>query len=471
MSDYEGNDPRGYSGTSGQNNWNYPQQGSQWHPPVQQQQQQQYPYAQDQYKWSYKDYDQMSPGKPPKKPKKNGAKVFLAIIGVVLTLSLLGFAGFGIYSLSNAGLLDMEGSSSSPVAESEPVVSQPEAGSDTQGLNITDVPSGTGELLSVSGALSTKQINIKVSPSVVGVVTYQMSYGWTPAGEGSGIIMNENGYIVTNAHVISGAQGIKVVLYDDTEYEATVVGSDTRTDLAVLKIEATGLTAAEFGNSEQMAAGDKVVAIGNPGGLEFAGSITQGIISAVNRQITSSTGYTMECIQTDAAINPGNSGGALVNEYGQVIGINSSKIAATDYEGIGFAIPINTAKPIIDDLIDNGRVTGRAKLGITIQGEITEMSAQLYSIPTGILIAGVEKGSDMANKGVQANDIITKIDGIKINTVNDIYKILEKHKPGDSVTVTLFRRPSNGPDQTFEVSVALFEDTGAAVQTELPSAR
>ncbi len=484
MSDFENKDnnnnfyQQGNTGSSGgqqppQNGWSgYNQNAGGWHPPVQQPYtyQQKPPYqqpTQGEYKWNFKEYDSMAPQKPAR-GKKTGVKVFFSILAAVLSLSVLGFAGFGIYSLTADGSLLQHPAPEAASSQVEDTSSTATASSGT-GLNIADVPSSADNgIVSVGGLLTTKQINLKVAPSVVGIVNYQMDAGWVPAGEGSGIVLTADGYIVTNAHVVNGAQGIKVVLSTGKEYEAKLIGLDVKTDLAVVKIEATGLTAAEFGNSDQMAAGDKVVAIGNPGGLEFAGSITQGIISAVNRPIASSTGYTMDCIQTDAAINPGNSGGPLVNEYGQVVGINSSKIAATEYEGIGFAIPINTAKPIIDDLIKNGRVTGRAKIGITIEGEITEMSAQLYSIPTGILIAGVDKGSDIAAKGVRANDIITKIDGAKVDTTNQIYDILNKHKPGDTIKLTIFRRPTDAADQTFEVSIVLGEDTGDTAQQELP---
>ena len=163
----------------------------------------------------------------------------------------------------------------------------------------------------------------------------------SPAGEGSGVIFSEDGYIVTNQHVVDGATSLKVVTSDGTSYEAQLVGEDTQTDLAVLKIEAEGLTPAEFGSSEDLQVADEVMAIGNPGGLQLSSSVTMGYVSALNRAVTNSeTGYTLNCIQTDAAINPGNSGGALVDMNGHVVGINSSKIAAVDYEGLGFAIPL-----------------------------------------------------------------------------------------------------------------------------------
>lgn len=477
MSDYNTGNNNTPNGSDGNNQnqsypggWNYQQQTGQWAPPpAQRTGYPQYPQQNSsEYKWNFHDYEHGGQAPKPRKKATAGVKVFFGIIGVILSLSILGFAGFGIFALANNGMISQTPTpgkqSSSNSDSSSPVNSE---GAGNQGLSLADVPKDE-DIVSVSGLLTTKQIYQKVSPSVVGIVTYRLDSTWVPAGEGSGIIISEDGYIVTNSHVISNAQGIKVVLSNDEEYEAEIIGVDTRTDLAVVKIKASGLAPAEFGNSDQMSAGDKVVAIGNPGGLEFAGSITQGIISALNRQITSSGGYTMECIQTDAAINPGNSGGALVNEYGQVVGINSSKIAATDYEGIGFAIPSNTAVPILEDLKRNGRVTGRAKIGITISGSVGEMEAQLYSVPTGVVIAGVERGSDAAAKGVQAYDIITKIDGVKVDEINDIYAVLEQHQPGDSVTLTVFRRPSSGADQTFEASVTLYEDNGESVQTELP---
>ncbi|MFQ9872731.1 MAG: S1C family serine protease [Oscillospiraceae bacterium] len=279
------------------------------------------------------------------------------------------------------------------------------------------------------------------------------------SGEGSGIIMTSDGYIITNAHVISGASGIKVVLNNGEEYEARVIGSDTRTDLAVIKIEANNLTPAEFGESSKMQEGDIVMAIGNPGGLTFAGSITQGILSGVNRQLSSSYGTT-SVLQTDAAINPGNSGGALVNEYGQVIGINSSKISATDYEGIGFAIPIDDAKPIVDDLIQNGRVTGRVVLGVYNAQSVDEVASRVYGVPTGVLVGGTDPESDLAQKGVITGDIITKINNTDVTSTADIYTVLQDFEVGDSVKLTVFRRTSGQSDKTFEVTVTLMEDTG-----------
>ena len=259
---------------------------------------------------------------------------------------------------------------------------------------------------------------------------------------------------------------------DNSEYNATVVGSDEKTDLAVLKIDATGLTPAEFGNSDQMQIGEQVIAIGNPGGLELAGTLTVGYVSAVNRPITTTGGSTIDCIQTDAAINPGNSGGALVNSYGQVIGINSQKIAATEYEGIGFAISINEAQPIINDLIEYGYVRGRVVMGITMQ-IIDPTFAAIYGYQPGIGVVSVEQNSPAAKAGLVAGDIITAIDGESITSQETLTSILEGHKPGDVIELTVYRQAmqSYGKDQQLTLKLELGEagaPSDTTVQTEQP---
>ena len=223
--------------------------------------------------------------------------------------------------------------------------------------------------------LTVPQIIAKARPSVVAISTVS---GWS-TGTGSGVIMTEDGTIMTNAHVVSGAQSITVRVMDGTEYEATLLGMDEKTDLAVIKIDATGLTPAEFGDSSSIVQGEIAVAIGNPLGLAFEGSVTQGIISAVSREIEVD-GRTMTYIQTDAAINPGNSGGALVNGSGQVIGINSVKGSSSDVEGLGFAIPISVALPIAEQLTTYGYVTGRPSIGIGGE-DVTDYMVYYYRIP------------------------------------------------------------------------------------------
>lgn len=217
-------------------------------------------------------------------------------------------------------------------------------------LPVADKPKLDDEFYQADGRYTAEGIAKGFSPAVVSIEVYKNSGGYVAAGQGSGVIMSADGYIVTNAHVVNAAEsGIKVVLSDNSEYEAKVVGQDPATDIAVIKIQAQGLQAAEFGDSTQVNAGEEVVAIGSPAG--YYGTVTKGIVSGVNRRIRlENSSIIMNCIQIDAAINPGNSGGALFNMWGQVIGITSSKLASSDYEGIGFAVSIDEAKPVIEDL-------------------------------------------------------------------------------------------------------------------------
>ena len=260
-------------------------------------------------------------------------------------------------------------------------------------------------------------------------------------GSGSGIIISEDGYIVTNQHVIADATEITIILNSGQEHIATLIGADEKTDLAVLKIDATGLTAAALGDSNLVEVGDLAVAIGNPLGQELAGTVTAGVVSAVNRKMTVDN-RTYNLIQTDAAINPGNSGGALVNKYGEVIGINSIKMSQSGVEGIGFAIAMSEAKPIIDDLMNSGYVSGRTRIGIT--GTESRNGVTVYS---------VEKGSGAEKAGIKEGDLIVKADGIVINTVNALNEIKEKKSPGDYVTLTIIR---NGG--LVDIKVELLED-------------
>ncbi len=274
-------------------------------------------------------------------------------------------------------------------------------------------------------------------------------------GEGSGIILTEDGYISTNAHVVSGADLIKVVLSDDTLYEATLIGIDTDTDLAVIKIDAEGLTPAQLGDSDELSVGQYVMAIGNPGGLEFSSTVTLGIVSAVNRPLKlEENGYSMNTIQTDAAINPGNSGGALVNMNGQVIGINSAKYAATGYEGLGFAISINEALPIIKDLMDYGRVRGRSMLGVS--GTMLDaFTAEHYNLVEGFYIYEVNN----PNAGtLRAGDIVTKINDTEVTADNVIKNALKDIEPGESITVEYFRS-QDGSTGTTTLTLMEYDDT------------
>lgn len=405
------------------------------------------------YQWKFEDYEAAgrSNPRPPKKP--GGLAVIGALLGAVLLVGVMCLSGYGIYSLWNASAIDQGEPGTSSIADN--------TGSPQLTIKEHPVASDTLEVVT-NGKLSTVEIARKVRPSVVGIAQYSMKDTFTPSGEGSGIIINTDGYIITNAHVVAGSTGINVELDNGDTYSAKLIGIDTKTDLAVIKIEAPDLIAAEFGNSDTLEVGETVVAIGNPGGSTLAGSVTQGIISAVNRMIKDG-GYSSSFIQTDAAINPGNSGGALVNEYGQVIGINSSKIAAVDYEGIGFAIPISEAKPVIDQLMAYGYVKGRTRLGIS-GVEINQTLSQINSIPVGIYIQSIDPTSDLAGKNVTRGDIITAIDSTKIETFDDVSAFLKTKSPGDSVTLSLYR-PARGVQnagQAFSVSMRLMEDVDNA---------
>lgn len=406
-------------------------------------------------------YAQQAP-QPPKKPKKEkkpmsrgkrlAVKITAAVLACVL-VSASSIAGFA--ALINGGYISVNNTgSTNPAFTINKMVSEDD---------------GSTSQTSTSGELSLTEIAEKVIPSVVCIQNFQKTngnyyFGQIPdteaeeqdAGEGSGIIATQDGYIITNAHVVDGADSLKVILYDGSTYEAELIGSDSVTDLAVIKIEATNLVPATFGSSEDLKVADQVMAIGNPGGLQFSSSVTVGYISALNRPVTSEDGYTMECIQTDAAINPGNSGGALVNKYGQVIGINSSKIAATGYEGLGFAIPIDTAQPIISSLKEYGYVKDRAVLGITGQ-YIDSMTARFYGYPTaGMYVASVTNPS-VSSAGITQGCLITKIDDVTVDSQSAITSYLTQKKAGDTVTLEVYNGLSQ---QTFTVEVTLAQSTG-----------
>ena len=327
-----------------------------------------------------------------------------------------------------------------------------------------------------SGQINTTQISLadysgtgigvaqKVLPSIVGIKVeytvnsvFMMQQG-TASAEGSGIIISEDGYILTNNHVINSsssssyysigeASKVSVYLYNDTtEYEATVVGTDEQTDLAVIKIDKTGLTAAELGDSDAVQVGEFSMAIGNPLGMQS--SVTGGLISAVNRDVTDSDGKTFTLIQTDAAINSGNSGGALVNSEGKVIGINTLKVSATGVEGMGFAIPINSAKPIYEQLIQYNKVK-RPYIGISGR-DLDEATAKRNNLVVGIYVASVDEYSAAEKAGMKAGDVIVKADGQEIKTMNELNAIKNTHNIGDTMTVTVNR---NGKEKELTLTL------------------
>lgn len=310
----------------------------------------------------------------------------------------------------------------------------------------------------------------KVGPSIVGIrVTVKQQNSFFSFGasqgtsEGSGMIIKSDGYIMTNYHVIESALDkrlggkVEVILpkQKDKPYTAQIIGSDWRTDLAVLKIEASDLPAVEMGNSDELKVGELAVAIGNPAGLELMGSVTTGIISGLDRTIPLEDIKDLKLIQTDASINPGNSGGALVNSSGQVIGVNNAKMGGSGYEGLGFAIPINKAKEVTDSLMEFKYVKGRPLLGITPDTTFTEAIAKQYNVPAGVLVADVHPLSGAYKAGIKIGDIITKIDGKAIKNRTELDEIKNKYKPGETVSLEIYR---DGQTKTLEV--ILSEDTG-----------
>ena len=306
-------------------------------------------------------------------------------------------------------------------------------------LVVVPSPSGVETVVSsAEGALSLQRIYEKMSPSVVSIIATLKNGTAT----GTGIIMSESGYIITNHHVIEGAGQLSVLTHDDQQYPAELIGSDTISDLAVLRIEADGLTAAEFGDSDSLRVGDSVVAIGDPLGIQLRGTMTSGIISAINRDLTVED-RKMTLIQTDAALNSGNSGGPLINCYGQVIGINTMKMSnfyslSATVEGIGFAIPIDTAKPIIDELIEKGYVSGRPAIGI--DGETLPATYRIYyRLPQGIYVTRVYRNSDAAAKGVSEGDIITAINGVSVTTMEQLNRVKNQFTAGQTITLTIYR--------------------------------
>ncbi len=295
----------------------------------------------------------------------------------------------------------------------------------------------------------------KVSPSAVGILCYKDKNKESLMGQGTGIIINTEGYIATNSHVIGDSKSayiVDVILSDGNTYDAQVVGFDTRTDLAVIKITAENLVPAEFADSDLASIGEDVIAVGNPGGIEFQNTLTRGVISAKDRTLDLST--QVKYIQTDAAINPGNSGGPLSNLYGQVIGINSAKIASEDYEGMGFAIPSRTVKEVVDDLIKQGYVSNRVKIGI-MGTAVTASEAYYNRIPQGILVSEVIEGGPCDNGEVKVNDVIVALDNYEIKSFNDIFTALMNYSEGDKATLKLYRMDT---EEYIETEITLQAD-------------
>ncbi len=395
------------------------------------------------------------------KPRHSGIKA--KVLGIIALMAVVSVGSIGGYKAitekeisggtSVSDTADTEKAEAADKTETETTVADAVDSAVTTAATDSSSYKSMLELANKGSTMTVPDIVKKVKPSVVGISSeFVIDSGYSylsgsATGTGTGIVMSEDGYIITNAHVVVNsdygtsivAKKVTVVLADQSEHEAEIIGKDTKSDLAVLKIDAAGLdlTPAEFGNSDELEEGELAVAIGNPLGFELYGSTTCGIISALNRTITTDND-SMSLIQTDAAINPGNSGGPLINSYGQVIGINSNKIVSSQVEGIGFAIPINEAKPIIDDLINKGYVTGRPLIGITGE-DINQRTARYYDIPEGVMVRFIEPGSAADNAGVKVGDIIVGAEGESVTTMDEINKIKENYKAGDEFKITVYR--------------------------------
>lgn len=399
----------------------------------------------------------------PEAPKKSskGKKTGLIIAVVIICVCFLISVGIIVGTLVSGG--DYK----------QPI------GDDTQLNLIEGIVGNEDEVVTDGEKLSAKQIYKKVHESSVGILVYS-SNQQRVYSEGTGIVMSTNSdntvtYIITCAHVID-VKNPKIIVQtaDGTQYDGTVVGVDAKTDIGVVRVSSTDLKSAEFADSSSVEVGDTVYAIGNPGGMQFFGSFTNGMVSAIGRPVDSPVGYEVACIQHTAPINPGNSGGALVNEYGQVIGINSSKIASEDYEGMGFAVPSATVKEIVDELIKNGVVTNRPVLGVQValssQNQTYSIIVKVNNLPTGsVIIDTIMNGSDLKNKGVKEGDMIIKVNGKDMETQDVLLDAIESSKVGDTITLTICRFDSEYNISTFDVDVKLVDDSSVSEpETETP---
>ena len=360
------------------------------------------------------------------KNKKHSRGLALGLCGVAAACLL--FAGGAVVgNMAFGGNANSDSGTSASTSDSAPTLqinSKPESDSSNSSDNYDTADGMAGE-----------DIYKKVNPSVVSVISTTAE----GTGSGSGVIMSKDGYIITNNHVVDGAQSVSVQLSDGTSLDAEIIGTDEQTDLAVIKVTPTSdLTAAEFGDSDELEPGEYAYAIGSPGGVQFANTITGGRISAINRDLTVND-RVMTLIQTDASINNGNSGGALINKYGQVVGITSAKLSGNAFgsatvEGMGFAIPINTAKDIVDELIQNGYVSGRPSIGIT--GQNVESADGKVS---GVQVYSIDSRAKAAGEGLQVGDVITAVDGTPTPDMDKVNELKQDKKAGDKLTLSVYR--------------------------------
>ena len=383
---------------------------------------------------------QGSPKQPPKKRRRKNSNIARSAVALVLAAAMGFVGGFVGAQVGNTG---------------GKVVIQQVAPSSTSSSD-----SGSASAVNTASGMTTAQVSEMVSPSVVVITTEQVVYSqWSwygqsqvESGAGSGVIISSDGYILTCAHVVSGASNITVSI-GDKDYPATLVGEDTTSDIAVVKVDATGLTPATVGNSDSLAVGESVLAVGNPLG-ELGGTVTSGIVSALNRSVSiqgSSSVNTMSLIQMDASVSPGNSGGGLFNMNGELVGIVNAKSSDSDAEGLGFAIPVNDAVKVAQELLENGYVTGRPYLGISYYAVTdAQTAAQLGVNAYGVYIVEVVKGGPADKAGLQAGDRIVSVDGSEVATQSDLGTLMQNHKAGDTIEITVAR---GGQMQTVTVTL------------------
>ena len=405
-----------------------------------------YPASSSPYGYNYQPPRQEKPHKEPKYMTRGFGTLLICL---TLVLSMILGVGGGILAFNLMQEDEMLAASSSSASES--------SASSSQGAPATTLPSTSSGSSGSTDSLSVKEIAAVAADSVVEITTeVEMQSFWNTqtveAGAGSGVIISEDGYIITNNHVIEDSNNVIVKLTNGETYPATLVGTDAETDIAIIKIEATGLKAATIGNSSELEVGDIVVAIGNPLG-QLGGTVTDGIVSALDRTITTSDGETRNLMQTNAAVNPGNSGGGLFNDRGELIGIVNAKTSETGVEGLGFAIPIDDVKDIINDLMENGYVTGRPFMGatlVTINSPQTMMQAGVDR--TGVYIYSLVENGASEQAGLQVGDYVLMVDGTVVSTSDEVKNIIRDHEVGDTVTFTILRG-----NETLEIPVTLAE--------------
>ena len=390
------------------------------------------------------DFYETGSTRPPKNHR--GLLALVLVAGIILGSVLTAFGGLNVARLKEWNQDNKENtlpmslhSGATDVTTAPSVPEESVVGADsthTPAVQLNPAPQAVATVTQ-DGGMSLQDIYEKCIPSTVSILCT------LPRGSstGSGVVLSSDGYVITNYHVVEGATAVSVLFTDGRELQAWMVGGDKLSDLAVLQVEATDLIPAEFGDSDSLRVGDTVVAIGDPLGVALRGTMTDGIISAINRDLTTD-GRTLTLIQTNAALNSGNSGGPLINCYGQVVGINTMKIGdyvnSAGVEGLGFAIPSTTVKLIVDQLISQGYVSGRPDLGI--QGvDLTEFYQFYYQLPAGVYVSAVAQGSDAQAKGIRAKDIILAVEGQRVTTGDQIQSILYDFHPGDTVTLIVYR--------------------------------